>query len=87
MPKKTQILEMDAALSDLQELIDLSAKHSFDISNLFYRVSNSGAAIFGINGELTTTNDTGHLVVYYKLADEILSALAALRNVVKYFHA
>jgi hypothetical protein len=80
------VWDMDEAFKQLDDLIELSARHSFDLAELFYRLSNADTAILQCQVDSAATMNTGNFVVRYKLADEVLACLSALRNCVNKFN-
>lgn len=71
------IWDMDQALADLRELRELAVIYEFDLFEFLSGLENRGTVLFQIDDPAAIR--TGNRLVRYKLADEALVCLAALR--------
>jgi hypothetical protein len=76
----TIIPDMDEALVDLEELINLSKLSGFDLFGEFQRLADSGTPHLVAQADDKGAPVTGRLVVRYKLAERLQACMAALRT-------
>jgi hypothetical protein len=76
---KPVALDMDQALADFKELLELAALQFFDLVGLLRELGDAGTSILCVEIDSFSAEATDNCIERYKIAGPLLVCLAALR--------